>query len=197
MPPLKRKRGPAKGPDPVPVPVPVGSIIVYTDGSCVRNGKASAKAGFACVFPDHPDLSGGWPLADGVVPTSNRAEFAGFIRAAEIADKIDGTAADAAQRRTLLVVTDSQLLQNCVMRWIAAWRKKGWKKADGAQVANLDMCKKIAEICDKRAVVVKHVKSHTDGDDVDSKGNARADALAVKACQTQKRVVPDEKPANV
>jgi len=164
-----------------------GAIVAYTDGSCTRNGRPDAKGGFACVFPDHPSATGGWPLLDGVTPTNNRAEFAGFIRAAEEADKID--AADkVTMKRTLLVVTDSQLLQNVVMKWVSVWRKNGWKKANGEPVANRRMCTRIAEICDSRAVIVRHVRAHTGATDVDSRGNARADALATAACAAQKAV---------
>ena len=166
-----------------------GAIVAYTDGSCTRNGKPDAKGGFSCVFPEYPSATGGWPLLDGVTPTNNRAEFAGFIRAAEEADKIDA-AEKIAMRRTLLVVTDSQLLQNVVMKWLAGWRKNGWKKADGEPVANRKMLIRIAEICDSRAVVVRHVRAHTGANDTDSKGNARADALAVAACAAQKPVQP-------
>jgi ribonuclease HI len=173
------------------IDVPVGAIVVWTDGSCTGNGGRHAKGGYSCVVKDagsdkvSPTLSGGWPLLDGVVPTNNRAEFSGFIKATQIADQLDPPRDDPKDNRTLLVVTDSELLQKTVMSWLASWRKKGWVRADGKPVANQDLCKTMLAVCERRAIVVKHVRAHTDGEDEDSVMNRRADQLATTACATQ------------
>lgn len=175
---------------PVPsIDVPVGAIVVWTDGSCTGNGSRHAKGGYSCIVKDSarisPELSGGWPLLDGVVPTNNRAEFSGFIKATQIADHLDPPRDDPKDNRTLLVVTDSELLQKTVMSWLVSWRKKGWVKSDGKPVANQDLCKTMIAACERRAIVVKHVRAHTDGQDEDSVMNRRADELATSACATQ------------
>lgn len=172
------------------IDVPVGAIVVWTDGSCVGNGTRSAKGGYSCVVKDPESSkvlseSGGWPLLDGVVPTNNRAEFSGFIKATQIADALDPPRDDPKDNRTLLVVTDSELLQKTVMSWLAAWYKKGWVKADGKPVANQDLCKTMLAACGRRAIVVNHVRAHTDGQDEDSVMNRRADELATAACASQ------------
>jgi len=167
----------------------VGVLTVYTDGSCLRNGKPDARGGYACYLPGSPDRSGGWPLSTaGGRPTNNRAEFSAFLKAVEIADALDPDAVEPGAARTLLVVTDSELLQKTVARWLPAWRKKGWRKSDGAPVANLDLCKRMADACDRRAIVVKHVRAHTDGADADSVGNRHADDLALRAAKEQRVV---------
>jgi ribonuclease HI len=176
-----------KAPAPI-AHVPVGAITIYTDGSCVGNGRRDAAGGYACVVPDRQELSGGWPLLDGQTPTNNRAEFAAFIKAAKIADELDPPTADPKDARTLLVVTDSELLEKTVSRWLGPWRKRGWVKADGSPVANRDMCEKMAAACDRRAVVVRHVRAHTAGEDEDSRMNRAADTLATEACKRQSRV---------
>lgn len=173
------------------IDVPVGAIVVWTDGSCTGNGTRNAKGGYSCIVKDlasariSPELSGGWPLLDGVVPTNNRAEFSGFIKATQIADELDPPRDDPKDNRTLLVVTDSELLQKTVMSWLVSWRKKGWVKSDGKPVANQDLCKTMIAACERRAIVVKHVRAHTDGQDEDSVMNRRADELATSACATQ------------
>lgn len=168
----------------------VGAITVYTDGSCIRNGKPDARGGYSCFVPEATAKSGGWPLQDGATPTNNRAEFSGFLKAVEIADELDPPTEDPGQARTLLVVTDSELLQKTVSRWLGAWRKKGWVKMDGGPVANLDLCKRMADACDRRAIVVKHVRAHTQATDTDSNGNRIADDLALRACKEQAPVRP-------
>lgn len=170
------------GPDTL---APVGAIVVYTDGACNRNGKPDATGAYSCYVPEALDMSGGWPLRDGLTPTNNRAEYSAFLKAVEIADALDG-AATPATRRTLLVVTDSELLQKTVSKWLATWRKKGWVKMNGTPVANQDLCKRMIEACDERAIVVKHVKAHTGKEDADSVGNDHADRLAREASRTQK-----------
>jgi ribonuclease HI len=167
------------------IDVPVGAIVVWTDGSCTGNGSRHAKGGYSCMIPSAPELSGGWPLLDGVVPTNNRAEFSGFIKATQIADALDPPRDDPKDNRTLVVVTDSELLQKTVMSWLASWSKKGWVRADGKPVANQDLCKTMLAACGRRAIVVKHVRAHTDGQDEDSVMNRRADELATSACASQ------------
>ena len=174
-------------PVPIPEPLPVGAIVIWTDGSCLGNGSINAKGGYSCVVKDHPERNGGWPLDDGVTPTNNRAEFAGFLRAAEIADSIDPhvPGSNPKDARTLVVITDSELLVNVVSKWVLGWRSKGWVKSDKKPVANRDMCERIAAVCDSRPVVMRHVKAHSARTDEDSLNNATADELAKIAAETQ------------
>lgn len=172
-------------PVPATIDAPVGAIVVWTDGACTNNGSRSAKGAYACVVPAAPELTGGWPLVDGVVPTNNRAEFSGFIKATQIADALDPPRDDPKDNRALLVVTDSELLQKTIMSWLASWHKRGWLKSDGKPVANQDLCKAMLAACGRRAIVVKHVRAHTDAQDEDSVMNRKADELATAACASQ------------
>lgn len=191
--PPRKRRPPAEAGAGAPPPVPVGALRVFTDGACERNGRPDARAGIACVWPDAPRLSGAWPLLDGVTPTSNRAEMAALLRAARDADALDPPGADGpAGARTLVVHTDSMLLVNTLMRWLPAWRRRGWRKADGEPVLNADLCKQIAAACDRRAVVALHVRAHTGGADERSRLNELADELAGAACRQQREVRPAE-----
>jgi len=171
-------------------PVPVGVLTVFTDGACVGNGRSSAKGGYACVWPDHPELTGGWPLRDGETPTNNRAEFTAFLRACKDADVADPVSGAPGTQRTLHVFTDSQLLVKTVSNWLPVWRKNGWKKRDGTSVMNLDLCERIAEACDRRPVRMTHVRAHTTGKDAASNHNRLADELAGIAMRRQERVRP-------
>ena len=183
---LKRKI-----PDSLDAP-PVGAIVAYTDGACSGNGRPGATGGFAVVLPEFPGRTGGWPLADGVVPTSNRAEFTAFLKAARLADAVDPPGdGGAGGARTLLVVTDSQLLHNAASKWIPKWKKAGWVKSDGAPVANRDLCEAIAAACERRAIVTRHIRAHGAGADPDSVGNRLADKLAGDACATQRRAAAE------
>ena len=39
-------------------------IRIYTDGSCINNGRAGNRGGYAAVYPDFLELSFGCPLPD-------------------------------------------------------------------------------------------------------------------------------------
>lgn len=171
---------------PAPPTLPVGALVVFTDGSCRNNGSSSATGGFSCVWPYNENLTGAWPLKDGIVPTNNRAEFHAFLKACRDAETIDGGEDQKASgRRTLHVFTDSELLVKTVTSYIPQWRKKGWVKKDGSPVMNLDLCQAIANACDLRAIKMQHVRAHTTGSDPASVLNRQADELAAQACRTQ------------
>ena len=154
------------------------SLVVFTDGACSANGKKNATGAYATVWPDHPEMDGGWPLEGGEkAATNNRAEMMGLIKSFEIADVIDPE-----RKKHLEVYTDSMFMINCVTKWLANWKKNGFRKSDGSSVRNQDLLLRIDALRLKRVLVMNHVRAHTKGTDWKSKNNAKADALAKNAC---------------
>lgn len=153
----------------------IAKLVVFTDGACSANGKKNARGGYSAVWPDYPHMDGGWPL-EGEKATNNRAEFMGLIKSFEIADKIDPE-----RKLHLEVYTDSMFLINCITKWLAGWKRNGFKKADGKPVLNQDLLLIIDQLRMKRMVVLNHVRAHTGKTDWKSVYNAKADALAVSA----------------
>ena len=45
----------------------------------------------------------------------------------------------------LLVLCDSQYVINSVVKWMPGWKRKGWRKADGSPVLNVELMKDIDE----------------------------------------------------
>jgi ribonuclease HI len=154
----------------------MGSLVVFTDGACSANGKTNAKGGYSTVWPDYPEMDGGWPL-EGEKATNNRAEMMGLIKSFEIADMIDPE-----RKMRLEVYTDSMFMINCVTKWLANWKKNGFKKSDGTSVLNQDLLQQIDALRLKRVLVLNHVRAHTKNTDWKSLNNAKADALARDAC---------------
>lgn len=151
------------------------SLICFSDGSCFNNGRKNARAGFACVFPNHPDHTFSAPVI-GPLVTNNRAEYTALLRAMEISDTIDQS-----RTKTLHFYTDSMLLVNTATKWMAAWKRNGWRKADGDPVMNLDLVQEISAKVDERPVVFHHVRAHTGKKDWESRWNEVADKLAKEA----------------
>lgn len=151
-------------------------IVCFTDGSCIGNGKKGAKAGYAVVYPEHPEYDLSEPLTAGPA-TNNRAEYMAVIRAIETADLIN-----PGRNLILRVYTDSALLVNSLTKWRKGWKAKGWKKADGTPVMNLDLLQRLDDQMGQRVVLFHHVRAHTGGKDYNSVHNDRADKLARAAC---------------
>jgi ribonuclease HI len=81
------------------------------------------------------------------------------------------------------VVTDSKLLLESMTKWIAGWKKRGWKTAAGAPVKNQDLVTALDEEIRRHAAVRWHwVRGHETGPRHAHKAlNERADVLAVAA----------------
>ena len=163
----------ATGPVPNPKAMEPVEIQVFLDGSALGNGKANAKAGYAAVFVEHPELTLAEHLSyvNGHAPTNNRAEYMALIRALEVAPP--GIAMKA--------YTDSMLLFNTITKWIPAWKRKGWRKADGSPVMNIDLVQKLDILKTQRKLTMQHVAAHTGKQDFLSVWNDKADRLAKAA----------------
>lgn len=146
---------------------------MFLDGSALGNGKANVKAGYAAVFVDHPELTLAehLPYMNGHAPTNNRAEYMALIRALEVAP----------QGRPIKAYTDSMLLYNTITTWIPSWKRKGWRKADGTPVLNIDLVQKLDILKAQRKLTMQHVLAHTGKQDFFSVWNDKADKLAKAA----------------
>jgi ribonuclease HI len=149
------------------------TIVVFTDGSALNNGRKNAKAGYAAVFPNHPHLHTAAPLT-GPNPTNNRAEYQALITALDIIDRD----IDPSKTRRVVIYTDSKLLIQSVTQWMKGWKRNGWKKADGAPVLNRDLLEALDAHMAVRRVEMHHVRAHTGRDDWKSRWNDLADRMA-------------------
>lgn len=116
-------------------------IVVFTDGGCPKNGKKDAKAVYAAYFPKTFDgkpngicgeFSGMVPdreinpdgkVFDGdkVTPTNNRGELLGIITALSV---ILQEYKASKKKRSILLVTDSEICMGTINAWIWNWVKK-------------------------------------------------------------------------
>lgn len=150
-------------------------IKVFTDGSCLRNGKKNAKAGIGIYFPN--DFLNNISEEFTCSPITNqRAElYAILVTLNLIVEKVEFD--------KIIVYTDSLYSIKCLTEWIKKWEKQEWKTSTNKPVKNLDIILPIHKIIAKynKKIVFKHVKSHTGKQDFKSKGNDKADKLATSA----------------
>lgn len=142
-------------------------VVVATDGSCLRNpGGPSAWAWY--VSEDN------WAAGGFVSGTNQQAELTAVLAA------LRGIPLDM----PLQIETDSDYTMKACTKWIASWKKRGWKKSDGSSVANLDLMidLDIAMTSRKAPFSIIWVKGHAG-----HAGNETADRIAGETARQVQR----------
>lgn len=147
-------------------------IVVYTDGSCIGNGKLGSVGGIGIYFPNKElkNISRIFRLG---CCTNQRAELYAILTAIRYINKYLGL-----KNCQLHIKTDSEYSINSITKWIYGWIKNGWKKRDNTPVMNRELIEKINKYYEKYNITFSHVEAHTGSQDEDSLGNAYADKLA-------------------
>lgn len=138
----------------------VRMIIAAADGSSLSN---PGPAGWAWFVDGESWHAGGWPHG-----TNNMGELKAVL------DLLEQTA-DADD--DLLILCDSQYVINAVTKWMPGWKRRGWKKADGKPVLNVDLLQAIDAELPGRRVAFEWVKGHA-GHELNEAADARARAAA-------------------
>jgi ribonuclease HI len=172
-------------------------MIIYTDGACTNNHNAThnnniRKGGYGVFFGDNNDNNISAKL-EGPKITNQVAELTACIKAIEklIENKIINATHNnivAMQqidpKGHIIIKTDSMYTINCIDTWFDGWKKRGWKKADGKPVDNLELIKKLHEYKILYNVKFIHVRAHKSEPPKDDElyadwyGNMMADKLA-------------------
>jgi ribonuclease HI len=141
------------------------TFTIYTDGACINNGKADARAGWGAVLSDPEgdvlELAG--PVPESQPQTNSRAELLAVAEALEQCSK----------PAPINLYTDSQYIANACNGWQSDWKARGWKKADKKLPEHLDLWQRLDQQLQTKDVSVCWVKAHSG-----MLGNERADALA-------------------
>lgn len=149
------------------------TIIAAADGSALGN---PGPAGWAWYIDDSTWRCGGWNRG-----TNNQGELTAVL------DLLRQTAHSP---EPLHVLCDSQYVINSITKWMAGWKRKGWKKADGKPVLNVEVMKALDEAMQGRTVTFEWVKGH-----VGHELNEKADVLANGAAKAYaSRQQPDVGP---
>lgn len=135
--------------------------LIYTDGACKGNGKTHAAGGFG-VFICYADGSTRHIWGGESPTTNNRMELLAAI-----------VALQSTPQETVQIWTDSSYVKNGISQWLAGWKAKNWKKADGKAVLNQDLWQQLDALCQNRQIDWQWIKGHAGHD-----GNEMADKLA-------------------
>jgi ribonuclease HI len=149
----------------------------WSDGSCLGN---PGPGGFAAVVL-HPDTRADIAVVVGgeLSTTNQRMEMTAAARA------IAATPLGA----RVVVHTDSKYVVDGMTKWTRGWARSGWKKQDGAPVANVELWQELVSACSIRKVSWIHVRGHV-GIDL----NERVDRLANTEARRMKASSVDPSP---
>jgi ribonuclease HI len=134
---------------------------VWCDGSCSPNPGPGGWGAIIDNGGERRELSGASPST-----TNNIMEMSAAIAALET---IPAGA-------SVHITTDSRYLMDGITRWLEGWKRKGWRKSNGAPVLNRAYWEKLETLRDKRSVEWAWVRGHSGHPE-----NERCDELANEA----------------
>lgn len=148
-----------------------GTWMLWADGACSGN---PGPGGFGAIVigPDgEEEISRGYKAT-----TNNRMEMRGAIEALE---RVPAGA-------SAILHTDSRYVVDAIeKKWVEGWMRRGWRKADGGEVKNVDLWELMTQAMRGKKIRFKWVEGHAG-----NAGNERCDRLAVAAAKGS-RLEPD------
>ncbi len=164
-------------------------MIIYTDGACSNNqNKHIRKGGCGVYFGDNNNnlkIDNISVKLDGPKITNQVAELTACILGIEA---ILNKSEIYLPINKIIIKTDSMYTINCIDTWFDGWKKRGWKKADGKPVDNLELIQKLHNYKSLLNIQFIHVRAHKseppkdDPNYQDWYGNMMADKLATAGC---------------
>jgi ribonuclease HI len=158
-------------------------MIIYTDGACKNNqNKNIRKAGCGVFFGERDNNNLSVKL-DGPKQTNQVAELTACILGIEKLIEFNNNL----KIDNIIIKTDSMYTINCINTWFEGWKKRGWKKADGKLVDNLELIQKLHNYVKTYNIKMVHVRAHKEEPPKDDPsyddwyGNMMADKLATDA----------------
>lgn len=136
------------------------TIVAAADGSALGN---PGPAGWAWYVDDERWAAGGWPHG-----TNNQGELMAVVDLLESTAHLD---------EDLRILCDSQYVINAVTKWMPGWKRKGWRKADGAPVLNRELLERLDRATQGRRYTFEWVKGHA-GHELNEAADVRARGVA-------------------
>jgi ribonuclease HI len=136
------------------------TITAAADGSALGN---PGPAGWAWYIDEDRWAAGGWKHG-----TNNMGELKAVLELFRATAGVDDD---------LLVLCDSQYVINSVTKWMPGWKRKGWRKADGKPVMNVDLLQELDAALDGRRYRFEWVRGHV-GHELNEAADERARAVA-------------------
>ena len=152
-------------------------VIIYTDGAARGNPDGPGGYGAVLSYTDPKGKTHIRELSEGFArTTNNRMEMMAAIAAREALTR----------PCEVELYSDSKYLTDAFNSgWLENWIRRGWKKADGKPVLNVDLWQRLLKACEMHEIRWIWVKGHA-GNPL----NERCDELATGAADRM-RSAPD------
>ena len=144
------------------------NVTIFTDGSCEGNPGPGGWAAILLSGVHRKEISGGEAAT-----TNNRMELLAAIEALAALKEPCGVE----------LFTDSQYLRDGIDRWVAGWKRNGWRTRDKKPVKNEDLWRRLDALVNRQQIVWKWVKGHAGHEH-----NERCDELARQEVVRMKRI---------
>ena len=145
-------------------------LEIYTDGSCINNGRANAASGIGIYFGPGDERNLSKKISG--KQTNNTAELSAIIYAFKILER------DIHVGKNIIIHTDSEYAIKCATTYGEKMQRLLWEK----DIPNKELVQVIYSLYKNTPnVKFKHVRAHTGKQDKHSLGNENADRLANEA----------------
>jgi ribonuclease HI len=123
-------------------------VTLYTDGSSIQNGFQGAGGYCAILVSGTHErvISGGLKEA-----TNNQAELMAVISGLQALK----------YPCQVLIVTDSKYVSEGSEKWLADWKRRGWRTADGSPVKNKGLWMQLDALLHRHTITWQWVHGHT------------------------------------
>lgn len=135
-------------------------VEIYTDGSCAPNPGPGGWAALLRYKDTERELTGGEAHT-----TNNRMELTAAVQALQ----------SLKRPCRVVIYTDSEYLRRGITEWLPGWRRRNWRRKDGA-LANIDLWQALDAAMQDHEIEWRWVRGHAG-----NVYNERVDALAKKA----------------
>ncbi len=136
------------------------TVTIYTDGACEPNPGPGGWAAVLYFEGREKVLTGAEDST-----TNNRMELTAALRALEALTR----------PCHVLLYTDSEYLKRGITEWLPGWRRRNWKRKDGA-LANADLWQALDAAIRRHRIEWRWVRGHAG-----NRENERVDRLAREA----------------
>lgn len=136
----------------------MSQVEIFTDGACTGNPGPGGWAAILRSGAAEKELFGGERAT-----TNNRMELMAAIKAFEALK----------QPSAVTIHTDSRYVMDGATKWMANWKRNGWKTADKKPVKNEDLWRALEAAATPHKVTWRWVRGHNGHPE-----NERCDALA-------------------
>jgi ribonuclease HI len=132
------------------------SVLVFTDGSCLNNGKSDVKAAFSVAFnnSEYTQFNHTEIMTDNL--SNNGAELSAILYTVKtICDnrEIFGD-------QGVTIVSDSLYAIKCINGWSKKWIENGWVTSKKEPVKNRELIQEILIFTQQLNITFKHIFSH-------------------------------------